>query len=150
MTLERIVGDVTSADGIEISRPVDTNYACGPAVLLTKHVDVRNGKCWRCLQLEFFRDDTDSYSLRTVTVDDVAPTAEAIIRRAQSLLLEAGMEPERIEAVRFQLPIAEWSAHWVNKEEYRSVQMTIVRDGGTWLLKLSTLRQPVPNAPDGR
>jgi len=128
-----------SVDGAEIWSPIDSEYACGAARVLTKISEVRNGQCQDCLRLEFFPRSDGRYELRSVLMDEALPTRSQAISFVKRALIAAGVPAERVETIT--APASGWQFQWIADDEYRAITVDITLQRHLWLIHLSHLRE---------
>jgi hypothetical protein len=127
-----------SVEGAEIWSPVDSEYACGVARVLTKVSEVRNGQCRDCIRLEFFPSKDGGYELRSVLLDEALSTRSQAISFVKRALIAAGVTAERVGTIT--APVSGWEFQWIVDNEYRAITVYITQQRHLWQIHLSHLR----------
>jgi hypothetical protein len=128
-----------SVEGAEIWSPVNSEYACGAARVLTKVSEVRNGQCQDCIRLEFFPRSEGGYELRSVLLDEALSNRSQAISFVKRALMAAGVSAERVETIT--APLSGWELQWTVNDEYRSITVDIVQQSHLWQIHVSQLRE---------
>lgn len=133
----------------ELSASVTGGYACTTLRMIRFLETVEAGECLRCMALEFRQpaDQAGGFELTTLTLDYMLLEYDATRVLVGELLRNAGV-PETVIDVPRRRGRAEWSGSWTMRNELRSLEVTIERDGRAWRVHFQHYRWPTEGVPE--
>jgi hypothetical protein len=133
----------------ELSAPVTHGYACSSLRVIRFLETVEAGECLRCMGLEFHQptDQTSGFALTALKLDYTSAEYEATKMLVEELLQNAGV-PKTVIDIPRRRGRAEWSGSWTQRNEFRSLEVTIERDRRAWRVHFEHYRWPADGVPE--
>lgn len=131
-----------------VTASIGDGYSCGNVRIAQDLRRVSSNICLDCVTLEFIPSGSDHYVLSSLIIDHDEQTKLAARQYSERLLQAAGLPSHRINAIRWEYPLASWTQSWTKNGEIRAVDLRVDTLDERWIVHFALLRQAAPGTPD--